>query len=463
MATEQRLITLYEDFFDDWAPEQTSNTAQRAAANDDVVYIPGDPDDFKYFMEIRLNVDSAWKQKYKNKLEAFDFDFGAMYEELVYVCRSTMIDGDFYITPMYFWDENKSKDDYQNYLYRIPPIQFKFPYPKKFSLKDVYGAEFTSSLNSPYFKFRIYFDAICYYPYKTFISRWRMMMQMIRRVFVTGNNGITEGEIVDLQEVGKGRNYYVSNMYLSGYNHHQNEFKKLYRLFFGEEAPDYNGDSIGGRKSDATDRMFRRLHLAEIAKATEKYNGEFGISVEYCQSNFVNKGEYHSTAWVSFLVHTTDDKLDMVDVENFLTKNFFLHIPKRFYHFIKFAVFLKSDFTGPNIINSYEQDRKERGWRRSSWDSNEINKFEPYAAQAARIEFRLTGSSKTNKEERFRVYYFSDMGSSSKFYIYYGDKNGKIGRTPMSDKYWTGYSYAEDFSYVYKMLDDNVDLWQKQD
>jgi hypothetical protein len=237
-------------------------------------------------------------------------------------------------------------------------------------------------------------------------------------------------------------------------------------MFFAEVPPEYQGgEAYRGRKNDATDRMLRRFHLGEIAKQTEKYNGEFGISVEYCQNEFVNRGENDSVAWISFKVHTDDTEvLDMVAVENFIMKNFLIHIPSIYYHHIHFCVFFKSDFTGPKIINSREDERKGRGFTRRYSDNDDLNNGKSYAAKyAGRLEYYIqNGTGNRKKEERFREYWFDDMGSSSKFLIYFGDKNGKLGKTLFKEKHYCGYTCVDKFKDVLKKIDNDVDIWQKK-
>lgn len=459
-----KLNYIYEDFLDDLgAIEQPSSVKRIQKSMGEVVYIQADPSKFKYVMNIHFAIEYPYRF-YSKDPELFNIDFGRMYEEFVYICNSSIIDGKFYISPIYFWDENKSKDDYQNYMYRIEPIQFEFPYPEKFDLRDVYKEETGSSLNSPRFKFSIYFNDVCYYPFKTFISRWRMMMNMMNSALKEAKI-FSGGEIDDVHENTEPypREQYVSHMYINGYNSNYDDYKRLYKMFFAEVPPEYQGgESYGGRKNDATDRMLRRFHLGEIAKRTEKYNGEFGISVEYCQSEFDNRGEYDSVAWVSFKVHTDDtDVLDMVAVENFIMKNFLIHIPSIYYHHIHFCVFFKSDFTGAKIINSREDERKSRGSTRHYSSDVYLNTGESYAARyAGRLEYYRNGNRK--KEERFREYWFDDMGSGSKFLIYFGDKNGKLGKTPFKEKSYCGYSCVNKFEDVLKKIDNDVDIWQKK-
>lgn len=55
------------------------------------------------------------------------------------------------------------------------------------------------------------------------------------------------------------------------------------------------------------------------------------------------------------------------------------------------------------------------------------------------------------------------MGSGSKFLIYFGDKNGKLGKTPFKEKRYCGYSCVDKFEDVLKKIDNNVDIWQKKD
>ena len=191
-------------------------------------------------------------------------------------------------------------------------------------------------------------------------------------------------------------------MYIDGYNSNYDDYKRLYKMFFAEVPPEYQGgESYGGRKNDATDRMFRRFRLGEIAKQTEKYNGEFGISVEYCQSEFDNRGERDSAAWISFKVHTDDTEvLDMVAVENFIMKNFLIHIPSIYYQHIHFCVFFKSDFTGPKIINSREDEEKSRGFTRHYSGRIDLNKGESYAARyAGRLEYYIQNGTGNRKKE----------------------------------------------------------------
>ena len=452
---------IYEDFLDDLgAIEQPSSVKRIQKSMGEVVYIQADPSKFKYVMDIHFTIEKIYRF-YSKDPELFNIDFGRMYEEFVYICNSSMIDGKFYISPIYFWDENKSKD---NYMFRIEPIQFEFPYPEKFDLLDVYKEETSSSLNSPRFKFSIYFNDVCYYPFKTFISRWRMMMNMMSSVLKEAKI-FSGGEIDAVHENTDPypREQYVSNMYIDGYNSNYDDYKRLYKMFFAEVPPEYQGgESYGGCKNDATDRMFRRFRLGEIAKQTEKYNGEFGISVEYCQSKFDNRGENDSAGWVSFKVHTDDTEvLDMVAVENFIMKNFLIHIPSIYYHHIHFCVFFKSDFTGAKIINSREDERKSRSSTRHYSGSVYLNKGESYAANyAGRLEYYRNGNGK--KEERFREYWFDDMGSGSKFLIYFGDKNGKLGKTPFKEKRYCGYDFANKFEDVLKKIDNDVDIWQKK-
>ena len=466
----EKINYIYEDFLDDLGAIEQPSSAKRVQQNipDEVVYIQADPSKFKYVMDIHFVIKNTYTI-YDKDPELFNIDFGRMYEEFVYICNASMIDGKFYISPIYFWDENKSKDDYQNYMFRIEPIQFEFPYPEKFDLRDVYKGNTRSSLNCPRFKFSIYFDDVCYYPFKTFISRWRMMMNMMDRA-LKETKVFSGGEIDAVHENTNPypREQYISNMYVNGYNSNYDDYKRLYKMFFAEVPPEYQGgESYGGRKNDATDRMLRRFHLEEIAKQTEKYNGEFGISVEYCQNEFDNRGEHDSVAWISFKVHTDDTEvLDMVSVENFIMKNFLIHIPSIYYNHIHICVFFKSDFTGPKIINSREDEEKSRGFTRRRYsDDVDLNKGESYAARyAGRLEYYIqNGSGNRKKEERFRKYWFDGMGSSSEFLIYFGDKNGKLGKTPFKEKLYCGYSCVNKFNDVLEKIDNDVDIWAKKD
>ena len=55
------------------------------------------------------------------------------------------------------------------------------------------------------------------------------------------------------------------------------------------------------------------------------------------------------------------------------------------------------------------------------------------------------------------------MGSDSKFLIYFGDKNGKLGKTPFKEKIYCGYSYLDKFKDVLKKIDNGIDIWKKKD
>ena len=112
---------IYEDFLDDLgAIEQPSSVKRIQKSMGEVVYIQADPSKFKYVMDIHFTIRNTYTF-YGKDPELFNIDFGRMYEEFVYICNASMIDGKFYISPIYFWDENKSKDDY---MFRIEPIQF---------------------------------------------------------------------------------------------------------------------------------------------------------------------------------------------------------------------------------------------------------------------------------------------------------------------------------------------------
>lgn len=54
------------------------------------------------------------------------------------------------------------------------------------------------------------------------------------------------------------------------------------------------------------------------------------------------------------------------------------------------------------------------------------------------------------------------MGSDSKFLIYFGDKNGKLGKTPFKEKRYLGYSCVDKFKDVLKKIDDGVDIFVKK-
>ena len=54
------------------------------------------------------------------------------------------------------------------------------------------------------------------------------------------------------------------------------------------------------------------------------------------------------------------------------------------------------------------------------------------------------------------------MGSDSKFLIYFGDKNGKLGKTLFKEKRYCGYSCVDKFEDVLKKIDKDVDIWQKK-
>lgn len=51
------------------------------------------------------------------------------------------------------------------------------------------------------------------------------------------------------------------------------------------------------------------------------------------------------------------------------------------------------------------------------------------------------------------------MGNDSKFLIYFGDKNGKLGKTLFKEKRYCGYSGVDKFEDVLKKIDNDVDIW----
>ena len=55
------------------------------------------------------------------------------------------------------------------------------------------------------------------------------------------------------------------------------------------------------------------------------------------------------------------------------------------------------------------------------------------------------------------------MGSDSKFLIYFGDKNGKLGKTLFKEKRYCGYIHVDKFKVTLKEIDNCVDIWQKKD
>ena len=119
----EKVKHIYEDFLDDLGAVERPSSVKRIQQNiaGEVVYIKADPSKFKYVMDIHFTIKNTYTI-YDKDPELFNIDFGRMYEEFVYICNASMIDGKFYISPIYFWDENKSKDDYQNYMFRIEPI-----------------------------------------------------------------------------------------------------------------------------------------------------------------------------------------------------------------------------------------------------------------------------------------------------------------------------------------------------
>lgn len=430
----EKLKRIFEDLFDEIGDDIITDGNDVMADDRTGVGADYDPDSFEYVMSFSFYFINT----YARPNEDFVLDLPQLYADVEWALRCGPLDGEFAVSPFRIHSTSTRYDD----------ITFEFPYTEKVYLPEICGgSEFRSSLNSMTLLFSVYFNGVDHISFGPFVTRWRAMLTHLDKTFErTGI--IYKGELTGMHENREdGQKCYVSNMYTDGYNHNHESFVNMYRMFFGEEI-DREYDKY---TNVSLERMLRRLRFDEISKRGALSTGE-PFSVEFIKCSFRNKG-LNSSAYAVFRVTSPADTLDCKDVITHFIRGFFSRIPSCYFHFVKFAVFIITDKNNAHIINSADDPSKR------SRAMTTYTVLDGTGLETRVTPFTYYRNGRKQKEPRFVNMYFKKTGSSDTFFMYIGDKDGQLGKTPIEQKSYGEWGFRECFRDV---LDEiYMPLWEK--
>lgn len=145
---------LFEDFFDDIEDEMLSkrHSASRQIADDvEDYYVEKDPRKYDFVMSLKYDIAHYSKRDMGGK---YILPVRALYDAVLDITQTSMIDGDYYVMPPELTDPNHCGE----YL------QFGFPLPETYDLEEHYAKNIYNNLY-PDLTFRVYFNALDKYPY----------------------------------------------------------------------------------------------------------------------------------------------------------------------------------------------------------------------------------------------------------------------------------------------------------